>query len=194
MKLALYVLGASAVGAIALVSVAIAQPPGRGPGGAGGFALLQYDGNGDGRVTRFEFDAAQRARFERIDANKDGSATSAEFKARREAQADQFRVAAMTERFNALDADKNDQLSRVEFAARPVTGDRNGRRDGRGPGRDGHGQHGKSPVKRADTNADGTVTLGEFSASGAKLFATADVNKDGAVTITELQSLRPARP
>jgi hypothetical protein len=38
------------------------------------------------------------------------------------------------------------------------------------------------------------VTLGEFSASGAKLFATADVNKDGAVTITELQSLRPARP
>ena len=33
MKLALSVLGASAVGAIALVSVAIAQPPGRGPGG-----------------------------------------------------------------------------------------------------------------------------------------------------------------
>jgi hypothetical protein len=65
----------------------------------------------------------------------DDKTTSAEFKARREAQADQFRVAAMTERFNALDADKNHQLSRVEFAARPVTGDRNGRRDGRGPGR-----------------------------------------------------------
>ena len=36
MKLALSVLGASAVGAIALVSVAIAQPPGRGLGGAPG--------------------------------------------------------------------------------------------------------------------------------------------------------------
>ena len=45
MKLALSVLGASAVGAIALVSVAIAQPPGRGLGGAG-FALLQHDANG----------------------------------------------------------------------------------------------------------------------------------------------------
>ena len=56
MKLALYVLGASAVGAIALVSVAIAQPPGRGPGGAGGFALLQYDGNGDGRLCGYGMD------------------------------------------------------------------------------------------------------------------------------------------
>lgn len=63
MKLALSTLGASAVAASALVSVAIAQPPGRGPGAAG-FALLQHDANGDGRLTRAEFDAAQRARFD----------------------------------------------------------------------------------------------------------------------------------
>jgi hypothetical protein len=194
MKFALYVVGTSAVGAIALVSVAIAQPPGRGPVGPGGFALLQYDSNIDGRVTRAEFEVAQKARFDSIDANKDGSATSAEFKARREAQADQFRAEALTERFNALDVDKNDQLSRVEFAARPVVGERDGRRNGHGPGRDGHGRYDKGPAKRADANADGTVTLGEFSASGAEVFARADVNKDGAVTITELQSLRPARP
>ena len=74
MKLALSILGASAVAASALVSVAIAQPPGRGPGAAG-FALLHHDANGDGRLTRAEFDAAQRARFDGVDANKDGSAT-----------------------------------------------------------------------------------------------------------------------
>ena len=194
MKLALYFLGASAVGAIALVSVAIAQPPGRGPGGPGGFALLQYDSNADGRVTRAEFEAAQKARFDSIDANKDGSATSAEFKARREAQTDQWMAEAVTARFNALDADNNDQLSRVEFAARTEADERDERGDGRGPGRDGHGRHHKGPAERADANADGTVTLSEFSASGAEVFAKADVNKDGAVTVTELQSLRPDRP
>lgn len=201
MKLALSVLGVSAAGAIALVSVAIAQPPGRGPGAAAGYALLQHDANGDGRLTRAEFDAAQKARFDAVDADRNGSATPAEFKARREAQADAMRVAATTDRFDSLDADKSGQLSRPEFAARPAPGDRDGRggrdggpRGGHGPGRDGHGPHGMGPAKRADANADGALTLGEFAGRGAEAFTKADADKDGVVTIAELQAMGPNRP
>jgi Ca2+-binding EF-hand superfamily protein len=192
MKLALSVLGASAVGALALVSVAIAQPPGRGPGAAG-FALLQHDANGDGRVTRAEFDAAQKARFDGVDANKDGSATPAEFKASREAKAGAMRATAMTERFDELDTDRNGQLSRTEFSARPAPDDRDGRQRNAGT-RAGSGPNGAGPAKRADANADGTLTLGEFSARGAEAFAKADANKDGVVTVTELQTMGPTRP
>lgn len=197
MKLALSVLRASAVGAVTLVSVAIAQPPGRGPGGAAGFALLQHDANGDGQLTRAEFDTAQKDRFDGFDANKDGSATSAELKASRGAQAIAIRAAAMTERFDELDADKNGQLSRTEFAAGTAPGDRDGRRgrDG-GPrgGRDGPGPHAMEPAKRADANSDGTLTLSEFTTRGAEAFTRADANKDGVVTITELQAMGPHRP
>lgn len=191
MKLALSLLGASAVAAVALVSVAIAQPPGRGPGAAG-FALLQHDANGDGRLTRAEFDAAQKARFERVDANKDGTATPAEFKASREAQAGAIRAAAESERFDEFDTDRNGQLSRAEFSSRPALSGRDGHQRHDGGRRGGH--NGPGPGKRADTKADGTLTLGEFSARGAEVFTKADANKDGVVTVTELQAMGPPRP
>ena len=196
MKLALSILGASALAASALVSVAIAQPPGRGPGAAG-FALLQHDANGDGRLTRAEFDAAQRARFDGVDANKDGSATPAEFKASRKAQAGAMRAASMIERFDELDTDRNGQLSRIEFSTRPVLNGREGHQrheGGRRGGRDGPGPNGPGPAKRAGANADGTLTLGEFTARGAEVFTKSDANKDGVVTVTEMQSMGPSRP
>ncbi len=193
MKLALSVLGASAIGAVALVSAAMAQPPARGPGGPGGFGLLLHDANGDGRVTRAEFDGAQKARFDDVDANKDGSATSDEFRTQRQAEVDEFRVRVTGERFDKLDADKNGQLSRAEFSTRPAAGDRDMRDDRRNAGR-GPGPGGMGPAKRADVNADRNLTLGEFSARGAEAFTKADTNKDGVVTVTELQSLRLQRP
>lgn len=186
MKLALSVLSASAIGALALVSAAIAQPPGHKPGG---FSLLQHDANGDGRVTRAEFDAAQKARFDSIDANKDGSATSEEFRSRREAEMKDHRAAQMAERFDALDSDKNGQLTRAEFSTRP-SADGDNKRGGGRHGRRDKGRDGDDRRARADANADGTLTLSEFTARGVEAFTKADANKDGVVTVAELQALR----
>ncbi len=116
---------------LAFAAGASAQVPGPGgpPGGPGmmraamgmrgpaGFALLQYDTNSDGKLTRAEFDAAQRRQFGEIDANKDGSATPDEIRANAEVQAKAARETALKFRFTELDKDKNSQLSQAEFLA-----------------------------------------------------------------------------
>ena len=77
---------------LAAGSVAIAQQPGgpalkfgRGPG-PGGFGLLEFDTNADGRLTKAEFDAAQRTRFNEMDGDKDGFTTREEMQASFEAR------------------------------------------------------------------------------------------------------------
>jgi Ca2+-binding EF-hand superfamily protein len=175
-------------------AAAVAQPPGH-PGPGGPFGLLAFDANADGKVTRAEFDAAQKARFGQIDANKDGTATPEEFKAFHQAQAETFKVAASKERFAKLDADGNGQVSADEFAKATAERGRGpeGRHGRRGPGRmERVGDHpDKHHGPRADGNDDGKVTFAEFSARGIEGFSRADANKDGTVTIAELQALRP---
>lgn len=188
--------------ALALVltagSVAIAQQPG-GPGpmkhgrgaGPGGFGLLQFDTNADGRLTKAEFDNAQRTRFNEIDGNKDGFATQEEAQAAREAR----RANAGKERFAAIDTDKNGQLSQTEFEAARERGpgpDGPRMRGGRGgpPGGPGApGGIGRGGPLGLDADNDGKVSFAEFSARGTEAFTRADTNKDGTVTIAELQSL-----
>lgn len=194
--------------AVATLAVAAgaasAQPPAaggpRGPG-PGGFGLLQFDANADGRLTKAEFDAAQRTRFNTIDANKDGTATAEEFQAARKAEVEARRAEVSKTRFAALDTDKSGQLSQNEFAAAPprgdgAKGDRHGgrghRMDIRGGGRpllagpDGASKR----AGRGDADADRKITFAEFSARGAEAFAQADTNKDGTVTIAELQAMK----
>lgn len=184
MKLPLIALAAAATAVTA--GLAVAQPPGRGPAP---FGLLQFDANADGRLTRSEFDTAQRARFNAIDANRDGTATAEEFKAYHKAQGDERRETMLKARFDRLDADSNGQISPTEFAARDDRDDRRGPRAGRhgGPGR----HHGARPGRMAG-DADRAVSFEAFSARGGEAFSRADANGDGAVTITELQALRPA--
>lgn len=186
MKLALAVLGGSVVAAAALVSLAIAQPPAR---GAGVFAMLQNDANGDGQVTRAEFDAALKARFATLDLNGDGSATPDEVNVQRHAQAEERRNKTMTERFEMLDTNKNGQLSRAEFSARPPSPDGE---DAHPPGR-GPGPGDRGPMKRTNASADGTLTFEAFAARGAEAFNKVDANKDGVVTAAEIQTLTPQR-
>src|SRR5262249_42092448 len=90
----------------------------RGPGfGPSGFGLLEFDANADGKLTRAEFDAGQRARFNQLDGNKDGSATPEEIQAGMQAQAKARREAEQKARFAELDKDKNGQVSQAEFLA-----------------------------------------------------------------------------
>ena len=51
--------------------------PGDGPGGPGG-GLRRADANGDGKIAKDEFTAAQLERFDRQDADKDGTLTKTE--------------------------------------------------------------------------------------------------------------------
>jgi hypothetical protein len=56
-------------------------PPAGGPGGQGGPGggmMRQMDANGDGKITRDEFVAAQLRRFDQMDDNKDGKLTKQE--------------------------------------------------------------------------------------------------------------------
>ena len=185
---------------LAAGSAAIAQQPGGPPrlqGGHGpaGFGLLEFDKNADGKLTKAEFDTAQRTRFDQMDANKDGFTTPEEMRASLESR----RANAEKARFATLDTDKNGQLSQSEFEVARERGPgpdgprlRMGGRGGPdGPG----GPGGLAGFGRGggrigpDTDNDGKISFAEFSTRGAEAFTHADANKDGTVTIAELQAL-----
>jgi Ca2+-binding EF-hand superfamily protein len=187
---------------LAAGSAAIAQQPG-GPGpkfgrghghGPAGFGLLEFDANADGKLTKAEFDTAQRAHFDQMDANKDGFFTPEEVQASLRAR----RADMEKQRFAALDTDKNGQLSQPEFEAARERGPGSGpggppvRMGGRGgpdgPGRPG-GFGGRGGRAGPDADNDGKVSFAEFSARGSDAFTRADSNKDGTVTIAELQDI-----
>jgi EF hand len=168
-----------------------AQDGPRGPKGPGpgGFGLLEFDTNADGRITRDEFDGALKTRFAEIDTNKDGTATREEAKA-----AMQARLAKMESgRFASLDTDNNGQLSLAEFTA--AHNGPGGPGDRRGPGGP-EGPVGPRGAKEnragpGDADRDGKVTFVEFSKHPLQAFIRADANKDGTVTIAELQAQPP---
>jgi Ca2+-binding EF-hand superfamily protein len=174
----------------------------------GGFGLLMFDANNDGRVTRAEFDAGQKARFAAADANRDGFVTPEEMRA-------SMRQRMADRRFARLDTDHNGQISKAEFEAampkpgaglrpdgpgmhrgwqgeRPHLARFGGPHNPRGPGLRAPGDQADArPVRRmgpADANDDGKLSLEEFSARGSAAFARADANKDGTVTIAELRT------
>jgi Ca2+-binding EF-hand superfamily protein len=182
--------------ALAAGSAAVAQQAGPSPlkgdhRGHGGFGLLQFDTNADGKLTKAEFDNAQRTRFNELDGNKDGFATREEMQAAVETR----RANAGKERFAVLDTDKNGQLSASEFAAARERGPgpdgprmRMGGRGGPdGPGRPGG--FGRGGPGGPDADNDGRISFAEFTARGSEGFARADTNKDGTVTIAELQAM-----
>lgn len=100
-----------------------------------------YDANGDGKVTRAEYDAGRDESFARTDENKDGRLSGDEYLAEFEDRLDR-RIASTREssaqqsrvRFKSLDTDKNERVSWDEYAA-----------------------SGKRLFDRVDTNGDGIV-------------------------------------
>lgn len=114
----------------------------RGPGAG----MARMDADKDGRVTRAEFDAASRTRFERMDTNRDGTVDATEMAAlpgggrgmRADTNGDgklsQAEFDAQTrERFDRVDVNGDGVLDAAELKAGP--GNRGGR--GGGPRRGG---------------------------------------------------------
>lgn len=95
------------------------------------------------------------------------------------AQMGPFTLAQMQERsdgrFTALDTNHDGVLSTAEATPPPTPGSMMSA--GRG-------------MERADANHDGNVTLDEYHAMTAGLFARLDANHDGTVTPDELQAMR----
>jgi len=108
-----------------------------------GAALANADANGDGVITRAEFQQSRSARFDKADRNHDGAVSRDDFK-----RLARFRPSAV-ERLDALiseaDANGDGRVTRQEMANAPT------------------------PIfDRADTNQDGKIDQAELAAFKAK--------------------------
>lgn len=165
--------------------------PGFGPGG-GLFGLLQFDANADGKLTKAEFDAGQKALFADIDGDKDGVSTPEEREAGMKIRREKMEKA----RFNAIDTDKNGQISKAELAAAQDQGGpglfaRVGRPPAKRPDRGGPDGRPDRGGPDGDGPRDAKLTFEEFAKRGQEAFTRADTDKNGTVTISELQALTP---
>ena len=181
--------------------------PGMMMGVPGGFGILQYDANADGKVTKAELDAAARKAFADFDGNKDGFATPEEIRAGAEIQAKARHEAMLKVRFAEMDANKNGQLTEAEFLAaqKDQDGDRGPRMRGPGgPGpmfmRDGRGDRGDREVRiergrrfggppGAPGIPGGQQQAGQ-PAPGPMRAGPADANADGKLTFEEFAAQR----
>ncbi|MES1198851.1 MAG: hypothetical protein ABUS48_02615 [Pseudomonadota bacterium] len=174
----------------------------------GGF-FAHLDTNGDGVVTRQEFDASRTAQFTRMDANNDGSLTRDEMRGgRHRGQGDDAQNGQggehrwggrhgggrmremMVER---ADANHDGNISRDEFLAGPI--ERFNRLDANHDGVisaderqavQARFEQARENRPHLDANGDGVVTRAEFNAAGVSMFDRMDKNHDGRVTQDEL--------
>lgn len=117
--------------------------------------LRDYDSNGDGQLTRAEFDKGRAERFARTDVNGDGWVSENEY------------VGEYTTRLEAeFAASSATETDKIEDRQRQV--------------RQAHVRFGV-----LDTNKDKKMQQGEYNVSGERAFAGQDDNKDGVITAVD---------
>lgn len=164
------------------------------------FGLFQADSDGDGVVTRQEYDASRAARFAALDSNNDGQLTREEMRAGREHRGmrGHHRWGHRGMGLQRADANTDGTITREEFLAGPTRMferlDANS--DGvisadERPQRRTRQARGERP--QIDANNDGQISQSEFVARGASRFERLDTNGDGRVTREEAEAARSHR-
>ncbi|RRH76945.1 EF-hand domain-containing protein [Falsigemmobacter faecalis] len=133
--------------------------------------LMQLDTDGDGRITRAEYDAPRLERLKAMDPDQDGFVTLEEMKADAVARATKRAEAMAERRFQRLDADGDGKISAAEAMMAGPEG-RPGPKGGKG-----HGPQGKRMGPMG----------GDFHAS---LFDRLDTDKDGVLSAEELEAAK----
>ena len=133
-------------------SLALAGPGGQHREQMGDKIFKEMDGNGDGEVTRAEFDAAHARRFKEMDANSDGKITRDEMGAAGRKAIEKTKK----RRFDEADANHDGALSREEAGKMPMLS-RN--------------------FEKVDANSDGKVTPEEMEAEAKKMRRNSESGK-----------------
>ncbi|MGH6617505.1 hypothetical protein [Sphingomonas sp.] len=121
--------------------------------------IADYDTNGDGRVTRAEFDAVRTTRFAATDTNKDGWVSDVEYLAEYTARLE-----------NQLAASDRSEEQKTEERQRQI--------------RQAHVRFGV-----LDKDKDQKMQRAEYDASGARSFAGMDDDKDTVVTAADVAAV-----
>lgn len=122
----------------------------------------RMDANGDGLVSRAEFDEFNARRFKELDADNDGKVTREEMDARVN-KAMKYGLRHFEERFSSADTNHDGVLDRVEAQAMPVM---------------------EVFFDKVDTNHDGKVTREEYFAAMPMLHKAKNIgpkNRDSAL-------------
>lgn len=184
------------------VEVGKAMPTG---GHTGNAFIRTWDDDGDGKVTRPEYEAVRKARFATTDGDSNGSLTIEEYVNEYAVRLDRDiadeRNASLKQtdiRFKALDKDHDKLISRAEYDG---SGDRafvhlDRNKDGRIANDDADPAATQTPRRRSiigmptshnlagmleihDDDGDDVLTREQYDAHRAKVFAATDANKDG---------------
>lgn len=149
--------------------------------------LSQADANGDGIVTREEFDSTQKKpshangkpSFETLtsafDKNKDGILSKDEVPAQ------------VWERLSKADTDKDEKVTLEEFNAYQPKGEQNGRVNAQRGGRPTF----DTLLKNFDKNRDGALSKEEVPAPVWNRMAKADTNNNNVITREEYNAYQP---
>jgi len=117
----------------------------------------RMDANGDGSVSKAEFDEFNSSRFKELDANNDGKVTREETDTRVN-KAMRYGLKHFEERFSSADTNRDGLLDRVEAQAMPVM---------------------EVFFDQVDTNHDGKVTREEYFAAMPMLHKAKNIGPKG---------------